>query len=127
MSGLAWRFLPFRHRHDRMSVFTVVHWWVWVAVFLFGAVLGLAAANLLAMRKPAWGAVRRTLVAAAITPCLILVVTGIGAYVAAAGSSADNWGYLAAASLIQVGLGGSLIAFVGGLAGAAASERLLSE
>lgn len=110
-----------------MSVFDVVSWWVWLAVFLFGAVVGLAAANLLSMRKPDWGGVRRTLVAAAITPCLILIATGVGAYVAAAGSSADHWGYLAAASLMQLGVGGSVIAFAGGLAGAAVSERLLSE
>jgi ABC-type spermidine/putrescine transport system permease subunit II len=110
-----------------MSVFLVVHWWVWLVVFLLGAVVGLAAANLLSARKPRWGRFRRTFAAAATVPGLILVGAVVGAWLAAKDSSADNWGYLIAATLLQVGFVAALVSLAGGLAGAAASERLLSE
>ena len=110
-----------------MSIFQVVHWWVWVAVLIFGAVLGLLSATLLSGRKPDWTPFRRVLLAALLAPALLALGTVGGAVLAAAGSDADQWGYLAAASLLQIGMVAVPLSFLAGLAAAKFADRALTE
>jgi hypothetical protein len=110
-----------------MSVFNVVHWWVWMAMLLFGAVLGFLSATVLSGRRPEWRARWRILVAALLAPILVALGTVIGAMLAAAGSDADHWGYLAAAALLQIGMVAVPLAFLGGLVAASILDRSLRE
>jgi hypothetical protein len=110
-----------------MSIFFVVHWWVWVAVLAFGALLGLLSATLLSGRKPGWTPRARITTAALLAPVIIATGTIVGALLAAAGIDADHWGYLAAASLLQIGMVAVPLAFLGGLAAAWFADRALRE
>lgn len=107
--------------HD--TFYVVLHWWVWLAVALFGAATGFAGGNLLALRRPGWTAGKRILAAALIAPLLILLGAVAGILLVSLSAQPGDWSDLAVAAMLQLGATLALAAGLAGLGGAALAGR----
>ena len=101
-----------------MGIFLVLHWWVWLGVTVAGLLIGLAASNLLEVRRPQWTARKRSTAAAVIAPGIILAAALTMAAVVRVTAEPDSWDDLAALALLQLGLVLALVAAAASLLGA---------
>ncbi|MEO6199339.1 MAG: hypothetical protein ABIO68_05325 [Sphingomicrobium sp.] len=97
-------------------------WTYLAAAFMLAATMGMAIASLVATMWPEWSRGRRLLVSAAVLPAITLVAAILLAlYIRSSGD--PRMSDLASAAIIRLGALFTVIAFAGGLAGAAISRR----
>jgi hypothetical protein len=103
--------------HD--TFYLVAPWHLLLLLAIAAAPVG-AVANLALRRRSAWGRRRRTIVAALIPAGLLVLLSTLGWLASSLGS--DGWEDLVQILWLTVALGGGVLAFVGGLAGAGIAE-----
>ena len=106
------------------TFYLALHWWVWVALALFGLIIGFAAAALLSAKRPGWSMVRRSIVAALVPVGLIFLGTGAGIGLVLASARPGDWSDLAVPAVAQVGTVAAAIAGSAAFAIAMLAQRL---
>ena len=110
-----------------MIAFLALRWWVLPAMLVFGALIAAAAVGLISARRPQWSRRRRVIGAALAAPLLILVGTMTGILLTAFDAAADGWGDLARAAMLQIGVWGAALTFLGGVLAASVIARVVEE
>ena len=102
-----------------------MNWTMVLIGFSLAVLMGAGVAALLAQMRPQWNPRRRGLVAASVLPTVTLLATLLGlAWIwSLEDPGGGNMRDLAASLIATVGLGATLLAFLGGLLGASLAQH----